>query len=317
MMRWVVLALCVAGCRADPIPPARRFPAGTGFTPRQIEIDGTSIRYVDAGRGPPVVFLHGLGASMYGWRGALRPVADAGFRVIAFDNRGFGFSGKPRRGYSNDDYVLLLRGLLDSLGVGEAVLVGHSMGGQIAAEFALAHPERVRALALVAAAGFGIRVPVLLRAARWPIVGSLASGLRWRWVTGRVLRSTYANPSRVTTEDVDQYYAPVAEPDYAGVVQGVLRGYRFDALPGRLSALRVPALVLWGDQDRWIPPVIGRRLAAEIERVAFIVIPAAGHALQEEAPDRFNQILLEYLRHGLPRIPEDMALSTPEHRLVN
>jgi len=207
--------------------------------------------------------------------------------------------------------------LLDSLGVGEAVLVGHSMGGQIAAEFAVAHPERVRALALVAATGFGIRVPILLAAARWPIVGSLTNGLRWRWITGRILRSTYADPSRVTLDDVDQYYAPVAAPDYARAVRRVLRRYRFDALPGRLAAARVPALVLWGERDRWIPPVVGRRLAAEIERVAFIVIPGAGHALPEETPDAFNRLLLEFLRHGLPRIPSDLARSAPADRLVN
>ena len=65
MTRWLVFALGVAGCRADPIPAARRFPAGTGLAARQIEIDGTAIRYIDTGHGPPVVFLHGFGASMY------------------------------------------------------------------------------------------------------------------------------------------------------------------------------------------------------------------------------------------------------------
>ena len=121
----------------------------------------------------------------------------------------------------------------------------------------------------------------------------------------------------MTADDVDQYYAPVAEPDYGGVVRGVLRGYRFEALPGRLAAVRVPALVLWGGRDRWIPPVIGRRLAAEIERVAFIVVPGSGHALPEEAPDKFNTLLIEFLSHGLPRIPDDLALSSPARRLVN
>jgi pimeloyl-ACP methyl ester carboxylesterase len=81
--------------------------------------------------------------------------------------------------------------------------------------------------------------------------------------------------------------------------------------------VRVPALVLWGDRDRWIPPVVGRRLAAEIERVAFIVIPSSGHALPEEAPAAFNRLLIEFLGHGLPRIPDDLALSAPARRLVN
>src|SRR5207245_112323 len=82
----------VAACRSPAIPEARRVPARTGFTARHITVDGTALRYIDEGRGPPVVFLHGLGASMYAWRKNLAPVAAAGYRVIAFDNRGFGFS---------------------------------------------------------------------------------------------------------------------------------------------------------------------------------------------------------------------------------
>jgi pimeloyl-ACP methyl ester carboxylesterase len=199
--------------------------------------------------------------------------------------------------------------LLDSLGVGEAVLVGHSMGGQIAAEFALAHPERVRALALIDASGFGVRVPTVLAVARWPIVGALVAALRGRWLTGRVLKSTYADPSRVTREDVEQYYAPVAEPDFGRAARRALRQYRFDALPGRLGALRVPTLVLWGARDRWIPAATGRRLAAELERAAFIQVPGAGHALPEEAPERVNELLVAFLEAGLPRVPDDLARS--------
>src|SRR5204863_3743213 len=99
-----------------------------------VRVNGTTIRYIDAGRGSPVVFIHGLGPSIYAWRKTLGPVLAAGFRVIAFDNRGFGISDKPARGYSNAEYASLTVAFMDSLGLADAVLVGHSMGGAIAGE---------------------------------------------------------------------------------------------------------------------------------------------------------------------------------------
>jgi pimeloyl-ACP methyl ester carboxylesterase len=301
-------------CRADPIPAGLRFPAGTAYEAREVVVRGTRLRYLDTGRGPAVVLLHGLAASMYSWRHTIPAVAAAGFRVVAVDHKGFGFSDRPARGYTNADYVRLTLALLDTLGIHDAVLVGNSMGGQIALEVALARPERVRGLALLANAGFGVRYPLLLRVARWPLVGPIASGLRNRALTARILRALYADPAKVTEADVDQYYGPVAQPDYGQALRGVLRQYRFDALRDRAIALPVPTLLLWGQEDRVIPPAVGRALAARLERVAFFMLPGAGHMVQEEAPDSTNRILLTFLAEGLPRIPENLAWSTPPSR---
>ena len=305
--RRLLPVLLLAACRAAPLPPEARWPAGSGLDARTLLVDGTRIRYVDTGAGPAVVLIHGFAASMYAWRHTIGPLAAAGYRVVAFDDRGFGFSGKPDTGYSNAGYVRLVVALLDSLRIQDAVLVGHSMGGEIAAEVALTQPERVRALALLDAAGLEVHWGFLLRAARWRMVGSIASGLRTRGVTARVLRSMYADPAKVTESDVDQYYAPVAEPDYGRALKGVLREYRFDALRGRLSAIQVPTLLLWGTDDRLIPPAVGRHMAAELPRAAFVLVPRAGHAAPEEQPDAVNHLLLTFLKEGLPTVPENLA----------
>ncbi len=305
--RRLLPVLLLAACRAAPLPPEARWPAGTGFDANTLVVDGTPIRYIDAGAGPAVVLIHGFAASMYAWRHTIGPLAAAGYRVVAFDDRGFGFSARPATGYANADYVRLVVALLDSLHIPDAVLVGHSMGGEIAAEVTLAHPERVRALALVDAAGLEVHWAFLLRAARWRMIGSIASGVRSRGVTARVLRSMYADPAKVTEGDVDQYYAPVAEADYGQALKGVLREYRFDALRGRLSAIQVPTLLLWGTDDRLIPPAVGRHMAAELPRAAFVLVPRAGHAAPEEQPEAVNRLLLTFLREGLPKIPENLA----------
>ena len=302
-------ALFVAGCRAPTIPAAARYPAGTPLEARYVRVEGSRIRYVDVGRGTPVIFIHGFAASIYAWRKNLVPVESAGFRVLAFDNRGFGFSDKPAHGYSNADYARLLVAFMDSLGLPDAVLVGHSMGGAIAAEVALAYPKRVRGLVLIDASGFGRRSWLLLRLAAWPVVGPLISGLRGRWITARALRSAYADPRKVQSTDVDQYYAPVAEPDFGRALRGVLREFRFAALSGRVSAMETPTLVLWGDHDPWIPPSVGMALAAELPRVAFVLVQRAGHVPQEEVPDEVNRLVIAFLRQGLARVPGDLALA--------
>ena len=293
-LAFSVILLCE--CSAQPIPTAARYPAGTPFVARYVRVDGTNLRYIDAGRGTPVIFLHGLGASIYAWRGNLAPVESAGFRVLAFDNRGFGSSEKPAHGYSNADYARLLITFMDSLHLADAVLVGHSMGGAIAAQCAMTYPTRVRGLVLIDAAGFGVRAPMLLRIAGWPGVVRIASNLRSRWMTGRILSSTYADPGKVRPEDVDQYYAPVAEPDFGRALRGVLHEF--------------PTLVLWGERDRWIPARVGRALAAELPRVAYLSVPNAGHALPEEAPVEVSRLLIAFLKEGVPRPPPNLAART-------
>ena len=307
----VALALFASACRARPIPEAERYPAGTPFHAQSRTIDGTRLRMIDSGNGTPVVFIHGIGASMYSWRHQLSPVLSAGYRVIAFDNRGFGFSEQPAHGYHNADYVRLVVALLDSLRISSAVLVGHSMGGAIAAEVALTHPDRVRGLVLIDAAGYGVRWPGVLKVARWPFIGAVATSFRGRWFTKRILRSSFADPDKVTEADVDQYYAPVPQREFGRALRGVLREFRFDSLGGRLARVQTPTLILWGAADRWIPLRDGARFSRELPRSEFVVIERSGHNVAEESPERVNQLLVDFLKEGLSRIPENVAWYSP------
>lgn len=285
------------------------FPAGTNLVPKYVTVDSSRLRVLDVGRGPTVVLVHGLAASMYSWRQTIDPLVQAGYRVVAYDNRGFGFSDKPATGYSNAAYVHLLFGLLDSLGVSDAVLVGHSMGGAIVADAALARPDRVRGLVLVDAAGLGVRYPFMLRVARWPIIGPLFDHLRGRGATGGILRAIYGDPSRVTDQEIDQYYAPIALPEFGRSLRGVLREFSFEDLQGRLGTLMTPTLVMWGTRDRLIPQTIGVAMAAGLPHSALARFQAAGHALPEENPEEFNRVLIGFLKSGLPAAPANLALN--------
>lgn len=303
-------ATLLAACRAAPIPEAQRFPAGTPLVAKYVTVDSTRLRVLDVGRGPAIVLVHGLAASMYSWRYAIEPLVATGYRVVAYDNRGFGFSDKPASGYSNVAYVHLLFGLLDSLGVSDAVLVGHSMGGAIVADAALARPDRVRGLVLVDAAGLGVQYPFMLRVAKWPIVGPLFDHLRGRSATGGILRAIYGDGSQVKEQDIDQYYAPVALPDFGRSLRGVLREFNFADLHGRLGALSTPTLVMWGTRDLVIPQSIGEMMAAELPHSALARFRTAGHALPEESPEAFNRVLIGFLKSDLPTAPANLAFET-------
>ena len=302
------LVILLAACRAAPIPDASRYPAGTALTPHYVVVDGTRIRYVEAGQGPAVVLLHGLGASIYTWRGVIGPVAAAGFHVVAFDNRGFGGSDKPATGYRASELAALTVDLLDSLHLSDAVLVGHSMGGEIAALAALRAPQKIRGLVLVDAAGYGTHLPLLARIVRAPLIGRLLAGFRGRSGVAVALRSAYGDPGRVTAADIDQYYAPVAEPDFGRALAGVARQFDFQALAGRLDSIRVPTLVVWGSADRWIPVTIGQRMALQLPRVAFVLVPGAGHDVPDEAPAALTRPLIAFLEQGLPSPPANVAM---------
>lgn len=299
----------LTGCRAAPIPEWQRFPAGTPLVPKYVTVDGTRLRVLDVGQGPTVVLIHGLAASIYSWRYTIVPLVQAGYRVIAYDNRGFGFSDIPSHGYANLDYVQLLYGLLDSLHVSDAVLVGHSMGGAIAADATLAHPDRVRGLVLVDAAGLGVSYPFMLRVARWPIVGPVFDHLRGRGATARMLHAIYGDGSRVTEQDIDQYYAPVARPEFGRGLRGVLREFNFADLQGRMGAINAPTLVMWGARDRLIPASIAEEMAAQLPHSALARFQTAGHALPEESHEAFDRVLLGFLKSGIPTAPQNLALS--------
>src|SRR3989475_187491 len=307
---FALLALALA-CRAAPLPEGARYPAGTAFSARFVTLAGTRIRYIDAGTGASVVFLHGLAASLYTWRNTLQPIMQAGVRGIAFDNPGFGGAAKPPTRYRKPDYERLVIALLDSLHIQDAVLVGHSMGGAIAAEVAIRDPQRVRGLVLIGAAGLGAREPMLFKVARWPVLGPLMVSFRGRSLTERLLRSTYADPEKITPADVDQYYAAVAYPGYGTALRAVLREFDFNALDGRLERIQAATLLIWGAEDRWVPLGAGRAIAAQLLRAAFVIVPHAGHAVQEEAPAETNRFLIRFLTQGLPRLPENLAWVGP------
>lgn len=241
------------------------------------------------GDGPPVLLVMGLGMSATGWWRTVPVLAEAGLRVLAFDNRGVGRSGRPPGPYTTVGMAEDAVGVLDAAGVDAAHVYGISLGGMIAQELALGWPERVRALVLGATtAGGAAQVPAgadtrALVAAR---KGMTAEHAVWASVPINYAPRTRRHGGDRIAEDIAQRLLFPVEGEFYAAQLAAAQGH--DAA-GRLVELRAPTLVVHGAEDVLIPPANGERLAAAIAGAELSLWPDAAHLYftDEPAVDRY------------------------------
>lgn len=269
---------------------------------RWVAIDGASVNVIDVGDGAPVLFVHGLGGSWPNWLGQL-PALSARRRAIALDLPGFGHSPMPAGKISIEGYAKMLAELMDSLGLPSAAIVGNSMGGEIAAELAIADPQRVQRLVLVSPGGLSTyamlrrrvatirRVyPALAFAGRW--VGGHADGLARRSkLRGIALSTVAAKPRQIAPEFAVEQLKGMGKPAFLPSVEAMAA----HSLAGRLDAIACPTLVVWGQHD----PLIGVRdaevFARDIPGARKVIWPDTGHVSMFERTDDFNALLEAFL----------------------
>jgi pimeloyl-ACP methyl ester carboxylesterase len=252
-----------------------------------VSVFGAKLHYVDAGSGPVVVLLHGLADDVGVWELAI-PALAAKHRVIALDQIGFGRSDKPLLGYRAGTFVDFLDGFLNELKIDRASLVGNSLGGWIAASFALTHPERIDRLVLCDAAGYAAVTktmnPRALSALR------LASREEIRYLGPLTFHD------KRFYEDVDLVLKQrvTAGDNYTinQVLDSMIRGE--DVLDGRLGAIHKPTLIVWGREDKLIPLNFAERFHKEITGSRLEVIDNCGHMPHVECADKFNHALLKF-----------------------
>jgi monooxygenase len=277
--------------------------------PRYLRIAGLRVSYVDTGSGPVVLLLHGLGHSIHGWRKNIDPLARAGYRVMAIDLPGFGFSDSPEQ-YSLELYTTLLRDWLDLHCIDRAAVVGNSMGGLITASFAGIAPDRVAAAVLVDPAGFGREQSLLFRLAAGLAPATVRIFIRQKATERRVrrgLRYVYANPALIEDEEVAHILEYASQPRFRHAIATIgrrstgLRGMRPALGLGDLpEAIDVPTLVLWGDRDRLVPVSHAEAVRALVSNAELTVFENCGHCPMMEVPDAFNARVLQFLASHLP-----------------
>jgi 3-oxoadipate enol-lactonase len=240
--------------------------------------------YFDStGAGAPVLLVMGLGMNATGWWRTV-PVLARSHRVLAFDNRGMGRSGKPPGPYTMDELADDAVAVLDAAGEPAAHVYGISLGGMIAQHIALRHPDRVRGLVLGATTAGGELVaaadPVTLafffRRADMPPDEAV-----WASVPYNYGPATRAHHAQRIGEDIAQRLRFPVEPEPYKAQLAAAAGHDMSA---RLSEIRAPTLVVHGEQDRMVPVANGERLAARIPGARLKTYPGAGHLYTTDEP---------------------------------
>jgi pimeloyl-ACP methyl ester carboxylesterase len=262
--------------------------------------------------GPLVLLLHGFPEPWLGWRHQIGPLAGAGFRVLAPDQRGYGRSDKPRRvaAYALDVLAADVLGLIEAAGRQKAALVGHDWGGIVAWWVALRYPDRVERLAVLNAPHpVAFRRSLLHHPAQlvrsWYIFFFQIPRIpeahfrrrNWR-ALARALHAT-SRPGTFTDEDLDRYRRAWAEP---GAITAMIHWYRaalrHGPTPPADLRVPVPTLLIWGVRDRFAGRGLAEASLGLCDDGRLEWIEEATHWVQHEEPDRVNRLLLDFLgRH--------------------
>jgi len=256
---------------------------------RLIDVNGETIHYVDQGRGPPVVLIHGFGGHTYSYR-SLIPDLARDHRVVALDLLGFGYSERVSGAdYSHEAQARRVIGLMDALGIEKASVVGHSMGGEVAMRVAAAYPGRVDHLALVASVS-GDRVPTLPPS---PLIKPFLP-LFSQFFGRRMLRRAFHDESLVTEEVWQAYPRPATIRGSMDGLYSIMKDTRQDR-PINFASIAAPVLLMDAQYESIIPAWMTRRLHQRFPAAERVLVNDAGHVLLEERPAECNAALRRFL----------------------
>ncbi len=267
-------------------------PAQSSTAPvdKEVVVFGTKIHYVEAGSGPVVILLHGLGGSTQNW--ALNiPVLAQKFRVIVPDQIGFGKSDKPFINYRVGTYVDYLDQFCKQLKIDRASLVGNSMGGWVAAAYTIAFPGRVERLVLVDAAGYAPPANFDYRIL-YGLNPSTREGMK------QIAARVFYNKLFLSDALIDQAMALriTAGDGYTinSLIESITRGEDF--VDSGVKSIKQPTLVVWGRQDGLTPLSDGERFKKDISNSTLLVLDECGHVPQFEKAAEFNAAVSKFLQ---------------------
>jgi len=300
---------------AAPVDPAQiRFRPGVrregAFTVRYATIHGYRRAYVKAGTGPAMLLIHGIGDSSDTWRPVVEQLAEH-HTVIAPDLLGHGRSEKPRADYTIAGFANGMRDLLTVLEVERVTVVGHSLGGGVAAQFAYQFPERCEHLVLVGSGGIGRTVSPLLRLAAVPGIEALMPllGLPPIRVASRIgagLLRMLDTPLGRDAEEILAVFDALPNTEARRAILRTLRsgvdwqGQVITMLDRAYLAEGVPTLIIWGRHDAIIPLGHGRLAHAAIPGSVLEIFDEAGHFPHHTNPARFVQLVHDFVERTTP-----------------
>ncbi|NLI69509.1 MAG: alpha/beta hydrolase [Firmicutes bacterium] len=255
---------------------------------RFLEVDGLDVHYRDEGEGEPLVLLHGWSASLHTWD-AWAEILKEDFRVIRLDLPAFGLTGPATDAdYSIDYYVDFLDHFLAALDVKESYIAGNSLGGGITWLYAAKHPEKVKKIILLDAAGYKMEMPSITRLAAPEFVRSAIKYITPRYAIRFLVGQVYGEKEKITNETVKRYHRLLLREGNREVLFGVLdriQDRSNEEVAQLLGSVEIPALIMWGEKDAWIAPELADRFEQDLPDARLITYENAGHIPMEEVPE--------------------------------
>jgi pimeloyl-ACP methyl ester carboxylesterase len=252
------------------------------------------VRYVDRGKGPAVVLLHGFASSLETWQDVM-PALEARHRVIALDLKGFGWTDRPEGDYSPRAQAALVLTLMNELGVREASVVAHSWGASVALAMALMSPERVKKLALYDAWVYEEQLPSTFQYSREGGLGEALFSAFYAERPDEKISQAFYDERFVTEELVEDVERALERPGTTAAALAAVRGQRFEEMQPRYREVKQPALLLWGREDRVATLAVGEKLSNDLPNARLVVYPRCGHFPMIEARSASNRDLATFL----------------------
>jgi pimeloyl-ACP methyl ester carboxylesterase len=286
------------------------------FDLKRVSLHGHDLVYRQAGHGPALLLIHGMAGSSRAWKAVMPQLAQS-YQVIAPDLPGHGQSASPTGDYSLGNLSATLRDLLAVIGVERATIVGQSLGGGVAMQLAYQHPEVAERLVLVGSGGLGREVSWMIRALSLPGAEYVAPALFPGFVRDAGNRvSDFAQRIGVRAPRVAEMwdaYASLTTPEhrvaFLRTVRAVIEpgGQAVSASDRLYLAAAMPTLIVWGDADSIIPVSHAHSAHEAMPGSRLEIFPGVGHFPHAEEPERFVQVLLDFLATTEPGLNRDPA----------
>ena len=261
-------------------------------------IKGLRVHYRDTGHisAPVLVMLHGFGSSLQTWDD-WSDVLDKNYRVIRLDLAGFGLTGATAdENYSDEADVQRIEDFLNALDLKDVTLIGHSMGGRIAWNYASAYPQRVRSMILLAPDGFP--APGQKLGDRPYDAGPIAGVIQFvlpKFLVKKSLEPAFYNHRLLSNDLLDRYYDLLRAPQVRQAILARMRQTINSDPVQRLMKITAPTLLLWGEGDQMIPSRNSEDYRRVMRNVKVITFPKAGHLLHEETPKIALPSVLDFI----------------------
>jgi pimeloyl-ACP methyl ester carboxylesterase len=310
-MKWLKLLLIptlliLHGCSSMGIaaqPLSELTEKYTNDTSKFLAVDDLVIHYQDEGTGPTLVLLHGVASHLQTWDGWVEKLAPH-YRIIRLDLPGHGLTGSDPtvERYEIAYMVDKLEKFLNKLDIDDIYLAGNSLGGYIAWNYALHRPDRVKKMVLLDSAGFTQDMPFIMNFAALPMIGEVTGVMMPQFIVNMNINAAYGDTDKVTDEIGQRYFDLTMREGNREALVNVFRTMKEQSsnphLGDRVKEVKTPTLLMWGDQDEWVPLEILAQFSAALPNSQSIVYEGVGHMPMEELPVQTGRDAHDFFKSG-------------------